>query len=45
MHSVQRTLCLHCKILVTKEFEDYYDAESAVKEMNDKKMEGYRLVV
>ncbi len=28
-----------------QEFEDYYDAEAAVKEMNDKKMQGYRLVV
>lgn len=28
-----------------QEFEDYYDAETAVKEMNDKKVQGYRLVV
>ena len=28
-----------------QEFEDYYDAEAAVKEMNDKKVEGFRLIV
>lgn len=28
-----------------QEFEDYYDAEYATKEMNDKKVEGYRLIV
>lgn len=30
---------------MNQEFEDYYDAESAVKEMNDKKVEGFRLIV
>jgi RNA recognition motif-containing protein len=28
-----------------QEFEDYYDAEDAVEEMNDKKVEGRRLTV
>lgn len=35
-------IVLFCLI---QEFEDYYDAEAAVKEMHDKKMQGYRLVV
>lgn len=33
-------------IILTQEFEDYYDAEYAVKEMHDKKIDGgYRLIV
>ena len=33
-------------LLLMQEFEDYYDAEYAVKEMHDKKIEGgYRLTV
>lgn len=31
--------------MIIQEFEDYYDAEAAVKEMNDKKVEGFRLIV
>jgi RNA recognition motif-containing protein len=29
----------------TQEFFDYMDAEYAIKEMNDKKIEGFRLTV
>ena len=31
--------------LLMQEFQDYYDADAAVKEMNDKKIQGWRLVV
>ena len=32
-------------LALCQEFEDYYDAEAAAKEMHDRKMHGYRLVV
>lgn len=34
---------VHGKLI--KEFEDYYDAEDAVENMNDKKIDGRRLTV
>ena len=38
MHSIQGSILIHRKRDIIQEFEDYYDAEQAVKEMNDNKV-------